>query len=88
MDVRAAFRAWVAKLKAEGLTQKQIAERIECSESALSRLIEGRRGCGMKLAYQVEQAAARDGVTLPAHLWIGVKAETPEPAEAREPDAA
>lgn len=71
MDARAEFRAWVAEQKAEGLTQKQIAERVKCSESALSRLIDGKRGAGLQLAHQV-QVATRDrvGGPIPAEAWL------------------
>ena len=71
MDARTQFREWVDALKARGLNQQQIAKRIGCAESQLSRLLTGERGAGMALAFLIESATAdREGGPIDARLWV------------------
>jgi transcriptional regulator with XRE-family HTH domain len=52
------FLAWVAWLESNGMTRAAIAKRIGCSEASMSRLVNGSRSAGFRLAHRIEAASA------------------------------
>jgi predicted transcriptional regulator len=57
-DALTRFRAWVAEVEASGKSRTQVAAQIDCSESALSRILAGKRGAGGSMAARIERATA------------------------------
>lgn len=47
---------WVAELEEKGQSRTQIAAAIGCSESGLSRILNGSRGVGGQMAAKIERA--------------------------------
>ena len=65
-------------LKREGLTQPQFAAKVGCSQTMISRLCQGRRGPGLRLATAIERAT---GGAVPASSWTDPPAPSTEAAE-------
>lgn len=52
------FRSWVSELESAGFTRTQVAARVGCSESGLSKILSGKRGAGGRNAARIEIATA------------------------------